>query len=64
MKLANKLWSPANKLNIVPGLHYTLIRGVNFADADYVTTLNKDVTNMYYGKIIKIIILEKAVLSG
>ena len=56
MKLANKLRSPSNEVDIILGVHYTLIRGVNFADEDYVTTLDKDVTNIYDRKITKIIL--------
>ena len=48
MKLAHKLRSPAYKLDLVPGVHSTLLSGVNFADADYVTVLDKYDINIYY----------------
>ena len=40
MKLAQKLWAPANEVDIVRGVHYTLLSGVNFAYAYYVTILD------------------------
>ena len=64
MKLAHELRSPAYKVGLVPGLHSTLLIGVNFSDVDYVTILDKEGINIYDGKTTKIIISEKAVLSG
>ena len=64
MKLAHELRDPENKVDIVPGVHSTMISGVKFADADYVTILDKEGINIYDGKTTKITISEKAVLSG
>ena len=51
-------------MDLVPGVHHTLLNRVKFVDADYVTVLDKDGINIYDGKTTKIIISEKAVLSG
>ena len=51
-------------MDIVPGLHSTLLSGVKFSDEDYVTILDKEGINIYDGKTTKIIISEKAVISG
>ena len=51
-------------MDLVPGVNYTLISGVKLADVYYVTILDKESTNIYDGKTTKIIISEKAVLSG
>ena len=64
MNVAHKLRKPADEVDLVPGVHYTLLIGVKFADADYVTILDKEGINIYDGKTTKIIILDKAVLSG
>ena len=34
IKLAHKLWAPADDMVLVPVVHYTLLSGVNFVDAD------------------------------
>ena len=49
MRLAHKLRAPADKVDLVPGLHSTLLGEVNFADADYVTILDKDSIEIYDG---------------
>ena len=36
MELTHKLRNPENEADIVPGIHYTLLSGVKFADANYV----------------------------
>ena len=41
MKLAHELRAPADKVYLVPGVHSTLLSGVKFVDADYVTILDK-----------------------
>ena len=41
MKIAHKLRSPANKVDVVPVEQYILLSGVNFSDADYITILDK-----------------------
>ena len=64
MKLTHKLGAKAEVVDLVPELHYTLFSGVNFADADYVTILDKKGINIYNEKTTKIIISEKVVLSG
>ena len=64
MKLAHELRALGNKADLVPGVHSTIIIGVNFADADNVTILNEEGININDGKTNKIIISEKAVLSG
>ena len=64
MILAQKLRAPENEVDLVPRVHSTLLNGVKFADADYVTILNKEGINIYDEKKTKIIISEKAVLSG
>ena len=51
-------------MDIVPGLHSTLLIGVKFADADYVTILDREGIAIYYGKTTKITVSEKSVLSG
>ena len=51
-------------MDIVPVVHYMLLSGVNIADADYVTKLDKEGNNIYDEKKTKIIISEKAVISG
>ena len=56
MKLAHKLRDPEDELDLVPGVHYTLLIVVNFVDADYVMVLDKDSINIYDGKTTKIII--------
>ena len=64
MKLAHELRSPEDKLDIVPGVNSTLLSGVHFVDAAYVTILDKEGINIYDGKTTKIIVSEKEVLSG
>ena len=56
MKLAHELRAPSDKVDPVPGVHYTLLSGVKFADADYFTILDKDSINIYDRKKTKIII--------
>ena len=51
-------------MDIVPGVNSTLLSGVKFVDTDYDTVLDKDSINIYNVKRTKIIISEKAVLSG
>ena len=64
MKLAHELKAPSDELHLLPGVHSTLLSGVKFAYADYVTILDKEVINIYYGRTAKIIISENSVLSG
>ena len=64
MKLVHEWRAPSDEVDLVPGVHYTLISGVKLADVYYVTILDKESTNIYDGKTTKIIISEKAVLSG
>ena len=56
MKLAHKLRAPSYELDIVPGVHSTLLSGLNFIDADYVSVLDKEGININDGKTTKIII--------
>ena len=56
IKLVHVLKSPSDKVNLVPVVHYTLLSGVKFVDADYVTVLDKEGINIYDGKITKIMI--------
>ena len=51
-------------MDIVPGVNSTLLSGVKFVDTDYDTVLDKYSINIYNVKRTKIIISEKAVLSG
>ena len=64
MKLAHEWRDPADKVDIVPGVNSTLLSGVKFVDTDYDTVLDKYSINIYNVKRTKIIISEKAVLSG
>ena len=41
MKLENKLRAPEKEVGLVPGVHYTLLIGVNFIYADYDEILDK-----------------------
>ena len=56
MKLRHKLRDPENELDLVPGVHSTLLSGLNFSDADYVAILDKEGINIYDGKTTNIII--------
>ncbi|MCP4744891.1 MAG: hypothetical protein GY874_01945, partial [Desulfobacteraceae bacterium] len=51
-------------MNVVPGVHTSLISACKAADAGYITVLDKDELNIYDSKTTRIIISEKAVLSG
>ena len=63
MKLAHsQLRYPATDMNVVLGVHTSLISACKFADADYITILDKEGPNIYDAKTTKIIISEKAVL--
>ena len=64
MKLPHQLRHPATEMNVVPGMHTSLISGCKFADADYVTVLDKNELNIYDGRTTTITISEKAVLKG
>jgi hypothetical protein len=64
MKLSHQLRHPATEMNVVPGMHTSLISGCKFADADYVTVLDKNELNIYDGRTTTITISEKAVLKG
>ena len=64
IKLVHELRAPADEVDIVPGVHSTLLSGVNFADANYVTILDKEGIHIYDRKTAEITILEKAFLSG
>ena len=64
MKLAHKLRSPENEVDLLPGVHSTLLSGVKFSDADYVKILDKEGITVYDGKTTKITTPEKAVLNG
>ena len=41
MKLSHKLRAPTDEVDILPGLHYTLLRGVKSVDKYCVQTLDK-----------------------
>ena len=56
MKLEHKLRALEDEVDTVLGVHYSVLSGLNFADSDYVTILDKEGINTYYGKTIKIII--------
>ena len=64
IKLAHKLRDPEEEMDIVPEVLYTLLSGVKNSDADYAKIFDKEDINIDYGKTTKIIISEKAVLSG
>ena len=51
-------------MNVVTGVHSTLISTCKLADADYVTILNEKGLIIYYITTAKIVISEKAVLKG
>ena len=42
IKLAHELRAPSDEVDIVPGVHSTLLSGVKFSDSDYVTMLDKE----------------------
>ena len=64
MRMQHQLRHPADEMNIVPGVHTTLISGCKMADADYVTILDKNELNVYDGRTTIIKVSEKAVLKG
>ena len=64
MRMQHQLRHPADEMNIVPGVHTTLISGCKMADADYVTILDKNELNVYDGRTTTIKVSEKAVLKG
>ena len=47
MKLSHKLRAPSEKVDLVSGVHSTLLIGVKSADADYFTILDKEGINIY-----------------
>ena len=56
MKLAHGLIPPEDKVDLVLGVHYTLLSRVKSSDENYVTVLDKYRLNIYVGKTTKIII--------
>ena len=50
MKLANEWMAPEYEVDIVPVVQPTLLSGVKFSDADYLTVLDKEYINIYWGK--------------
>ena len=64
MKLPFNLRHPATDMNIVPGVHTTLISACKMADAGYVTVLYNDGVKIYDGTTAKITFSEKAILEG
>jgi hypothetical protein len=50
MLLKNKLREGAREMNVVPGLHSTLISIPKFADAEYITVFDKFKANIYDAK--------------
>ncbi len=51
-------------MNVVQGVHSTLISACKLADADYVTVLDKNGLNVYGEATYRIVISEKALLKG
>ena len=49
-KLGYELRDPATEMNVVPGVHSSLISACKFADADYITVLEKNGLKIYDGK--------------
>ncbi len=47
MQLKHNLWPKANKINIVPNLHSTLISVPKMADADYIAVFDKNEARTY-----------------
>ncbi len=47
MLLKNKLQEGAREMNVVPGLHSTLVSIPKFANADYITVFDKNKANIY-----------------
>ena len=64
MKVAHKMRHPVTDMNIMPGVHTTLISAWKFADIDYMIVLQKDGVNIYNGTTANKLISEKAILSG
>ena len=64
MTLAHNLRHPATEMNVVPGVHTTLLSGSKFADAGYKILLDKDGLHIYDGKTTTIKISNEAVLRG
>ncbi len=50
MLLKNKLREGAREMNVVPGLHSTLISIPKFANADYIAVFDKNKANIYDAK--------------
>ena len=58
------LRDPATEMNVVRGLHTSLISITKMADANYVTVFTKEGTKVYDGNTAKIVVSERAVLEG
>ena len=52
-KLGYDLRDPATEINVVSGVHLSLISTCKFADADYITILAKDGLKIHDGKTTK-----------
>ncbi len=64
MALDYNLRAPAAEMNVMPGVHTSLISACKIADAGFVTVLSKDGLKMYNGATCKIVVSEAAALSG
>jgi hypothetical protein len=62
MLLKNKLWEGTREMNVVPGLHSTLISIPKFANADYITVFDKNKANIYGAKTTTITSLANPVI--
>ena len=64
VKLPFQLREPANEMNVVPGVHTSLISASKMADAGYITILDKDELNIYDSTTTTIALSKKAMLKG
>ena len=63
MEMQHKMSKTALELNVVPGVHNTLVSVCTMADADYITVLDKDEANIYDCRTTKVTISEEAILK-
>ena len=65
MKLKrNELRDKAKEVNLLPGVHSTLVSGVKLADEDYVTITDKNKVAVFDGRKVTIKVTERAVIEG
>ena len=64
MALDYDLTAPVAEMNVVPGVHTSLISACKMADTGYITVLDKQGLKMYDGTTCKIMASKAAILSG